>query len=537
MTDAAAPGEAEAVGGVWSRIVGDEGGAVCCSDCGYAVALEQHRRGEPKQTRQEDHVILCRQFNRADGAVSSGPSMSEGARFKGWTFRLSNCGECSAHLGWCYEREGLPPFWEFVIDILQVEEPRGEKAELSSLPSPDPSSLAQPQVSTPISVYSPYYKVMRPVTSAASPLERAKPLTSRSLLSAISPLQQAIHGTLHQTRTSWVVRCGAPVSDAWARPEPKYRSKWMSHESLRRYDQDWRQAASVGPEQVRALRSYFPGPYIDSTVHTALTCKKLFLERRCEFGYSLDYSPAFFCELAYEGFFPMGLEHPQDRRIQVLGLCFDHQVHVLDFREVHVSRQVRRRAKQYTMTVDKAFDDVLLGCVRMHGEAWLYRGCRWVLRTLFHECRRPGTPDPGAAGVSVHSFELWDGEGKLVAGDIGYTLGSIYTSMTGFREQHTKSAGEVQLVLTAALLERMGFAWLDLGQVLKYKERLGAKAISRAAYLDRLHRDRDRPAHFGTDGCALDGQELLAQLVLLQAGDLEAGGASPGGPDCAGGAH
>merc|ERR1719336_1347049 len=81
--------------------------------------------------------------------------------------------------------------------------------------------------------------------------------------------------------------------------------------------------------------------------------------------------------------------------------------------------------------------------------------------------------------VEVHSFELWDAEGHLVAGDIGCIVGGLYTSMTGYHERHTRNAGEVQLVLTASLLHKLGFAWMDLGQALKYKECLGAKLVKR----------------------------------------------------------
>merc|ERR1719464_2573112 len=97
----------------------------------------------------------------------------------------------------------------------------------------------------------------------------------------------------------------------------------------------------------------------------------------------------------------------------------------------------------------------------------------------------------------MHSFELWDAEGRLVAGDVGYVVGGVYCSMTGFRAQHTQGAGEVQLVLTAALLHKMGFDWLDFGQVLRYKERLGARVVGRLAYLERLWASRDKRTVFG----------------------------------------
>merc|ERR1712085_133770 len=38
----------------------------------------------------------------------------------------------------------------------------------------------------------------------------------------------------------------------------------------------------------------------------------------------------------------------------------------LDFQDVHISKKVQKRAKHYTMTVDAAYDDVMLGCIRMH---------------------------------------------------------------------------------------------------------------------------------------------------------------------------
>merc|ERR1719221_1661963 len=127
--------------------------------------------------------------------------------------------------------------------------------------------------------------------------------------------------------------------------------------------------------------------------------------------------------------------------IQVLSPCFERKRNVLSCLKTHVSKRVRKRARHYTLTVDTAYDEVMLGCIRQHGEGWLYRGIRWTLRRL----RKTGyTGRHGSIHVAPCSFELWDANGALVAGDLGYTVGSVYISQTGFHKEGTSGAGEVQ---------------------------------------------------------------------------------------------
>merc|ERR1712166_1506147 len=110
-----------------------------------------------------------------------------------------------------------------------------------------------------------------------------------------------------------------------------------------------------------------------------------FLAQNESFGWSLDFSPNFLCELAYEGFVVTSTEMPFDngKLIQVLLPWSDVFRSTLDVLDTHISKQVRKRAKRFTMSVDKAFDDVMLGCIHEHGEAWLYSGMRWMMRSLF----------------------------------------------------------------------------------------------------------------------------------------------------------
>lgn len=237
-----------------------------------------------------------------------------------------------------------------------------------------------------------------------------------------------------------------------------------------------------------------------------------FLAQPQGYSWSLDFCKELFCELAYEGFLSTSLELDiGESMVQVLLPWNDPTRNALDFQDVHISKKVQKRAKHYTMTVDAAYDDVMLGCIRMHGEGWLYRGLRWLLRKLFKE----GYQGKKDIQVGVHSFELWDANGDLVAGDLGYTVGGVYTSMTGFRTQESKGAGEVQLLLTASLLHKMGYAWWDLGMVMKYKAGLGATVMKRSAFLERLHQNRD--SRVACQSERMEGQPLLKHLLGVQA--------------------
>jgi len=294
----------------------------------------------------------------------------------------------------------------------------------------------------------------------------------------------------------------------------KYANSTLTHEDLRKDDADWQQLTGYTKllyyTQIEDRILFLTDmPYIDYRWHSVVEYRDRFLAQPQNCGWSLDFNPDFFCELAYEGFSPMGLEilFGGDLKVQILSPSFDTEQHVWDCLETHVSRKVRKRAGRYSLTIDAAYDEVLLGCLQQHGEAWLYRGIRWVLRKL----RAEGYTGNKNIDFAIRSFELWDANGKLVAGDLGYSVGKVYVSMTGFHERHTRGAGEVQLVLTAALLHKLGLKWFNLGQVKTYKARLGAKELGREAFLKRWCPDRDRRGVFSHE--RIGGAELLNHLL------------------------
>ena len=221
--------------------------------------------------------------------------------------------------------------------------------------------------------------------------------------------------------------------------------------------------------------------------------------------------------------------------------------------------------------MNKAFADVLACCITQHGESWLHP----PLRTAFREMSAASAVDmaatvraarAGAAGcggrdspgsststsgasdasdaatvvVSVSdasgggsgdkgsaalagtprsqmiSFELWDAEGQLVAGEFGSVAGCSYTSFSGFYE--VDGTGAVQMAMTAACLEAAGFAWWDMGQEHAYKRQHGASMIPRAAFLAEFRAHRTKPNRLAELLAERDGRLTHADLCMAGSG-------------------
>ncbi len=178
------------------------------------------------------------------------------------------------------------------------------------------------------------------------------------------------------------------------------------------------------------------------------------------------------------GFIPMGLAHPV---APLLLIKLHKQRCVLRFDDVHVSRNARRYARGLTMTIDRDFEGTIRTLMAHYDDRWLIPE---LVESLIQLHRTP------LDGVHPHSVEVYH-QGRLVAGEIGYSHGAVYTSLSGF---HLKNgAGTVQLLTLAHILRESGYAFWDLGMEGEYKRRLGATLLKREEFLSLYH------------SCTLDG--------------------------------
>ncbi|SIQ39369.1 leucyl/phenylalanyl-tRNA--protein transferase [Alkalispirochaeta americana] len=192
-----------------------------------------------------------------------------------------------------------------------------------------------------------------------------------------------------------------------------------------------------------------------------------------EFCLSSRMDPEMIAACCSRGYLPMAVS--SGGKSLLLIKCH-HRRMVLDFGNLHVSRSTRRRGRREDLflSVDQDIPDIFRGIARQHRENWLLPAFQEALLALHRVPLR---------GVSVHGVALRTGEGQVVAGEVGYRCGAVYTSLSGFHSRD--GAGSVQMGSLARLLERQGFCFWDLGMEVDYKYRLGGHPLGRQEFLRR----------------------------------------------------
>jgi leucyl/phenylalanyl-tRNA--protein transferase len=148
---------------------------------------------------------------------------------------------------------------------------------------------------------------------------------------------------------------------------------------------------------------------------------------------------------------------------------------ILELDGLHVSRRLARtvRSGKFTVTFDRAFDEVIEGCAHRPG-----RGV-WI------------TPEMIAAYTRLHrlghahSVEVWHA-GQLAGGVYGVTVGGLFAGESMFTR--VRDASKVALVHLVGHLRGRGYQLFDVQYRNDHTARLGAVEIPRREYLARLRR-------------------------------------------------
>lgn len=161
---------------------------------------------------------------------------------------------------------------------------------------------------------------------------------------------------------------------------------------------------------------------------------------------------------------------------------------------VHIGRKVRRRAKDFVLQIDTAWDEVVRGVQKYtwsfeKGDCWLTDELTSVYKAV------NDLPPEQSRGVSFHSVEvLHPHSGRLVAGEIGYTCGACYTSCTGFCvKDEFSGVGTLQVAGLGRWLDRCGFLFWDLGMEHNYKSDMGCETLPRKDWAAKVRDLRVRP--------------------------------------------
>jgi leucyl/phenylalanyl-tRNA--protein transferase len=150
---------------------------------------------------------------------------------------------------------------------------------------------------------------------------------------------------------------------------------------------------------------------------------------------------------------------------------------VLPLDAVHVPRSLRKRMRRGDLEVraDTAFDRVIRACRATPRPG---QDGTWITRDIVEGYERLH-----ASGLA-HSIECFDGEGQLVGGLYGVSLGAAFFGESMFAD--APDASKVAFATLLANARAWGFHFVDCQVPTEHLERFGALSVPRSVFLGML---------------------------------------------------
>lgn len=144
---------------------------------------------------------------------------------------------------------------------------------------------------------------------------------------------------------------------------------------------------------------------------------------------------------------------------------------IIELDSLHITRSMRKSAKNFRCSIDEAFEEVITAC------GTLPRMGRWITDEFiaaYTKLHHMGW---------AHSVEVWEGD-ELVGGLYGVRIDRFFAGESMFHLE--TDASKVALMHLVATMRQANMTLLDVQWVTPHLERLGAIEIPRDAYLRRL---------------------------------------------------
>lgn len=207
----------------------------------------------------------------------------------------------------------------------------------------------------------------------------------------------------------------------------------------------------------------------------------IYTNEKTNFYISDDLSCEFYIHQAFSGFIATSIYH-NNKFYLVPEMQFEYAI--LDFKNLHISKKVKKllNKNNFIFSINTNIDKVLKNIQIHHKSNWLTIEYYEIIKNLekYKDIN---------INFEIMSIELWDKSNNiLIAGEIGYKIGSTYTSLTGFclKDKKYNNFGKLQLVLLSLYLEKNNFSFWNLGHpYMQYKFDLGAITFSRKEFLKR----------------------------------------------------
>lgn len=150
---------------------------------------------------------------------------------------------------------------------------------------------------------------------------------------------------------------------------------------------------------------------------------------------------------------------------------------VIELDGLRVPRSLRKMAKRYEVTVDRAFDEVIHRCADPAREgAWIDE----AIIEVYGQFHRAGR---------AHSVEAWAPDGRLAGGLYGFSYAGLFAGESMFHDPRIgRDASKVALMGLVAMLRAAGprHRLLDVQWQTDHLARMGATEVGRDDYLARL---------------------------------------------------